>query len=134
MRGVVTDCWPVMGTIRCCTSRLYSASVNNTIIQWDLTTTPPTQLAVLTGFFYAPGAGMLTVGGKSHRLFSSGGGPFLNTSTLVVWDTSATPPKRTATIAAGAGFAFAYDDDKHRLMASSADYASKGIMVQIWQV
>ena len=113
---------------------MYSASVNDTIIQWDLTTAPPTQLAVLSGFYSAPGAGLLVAGGKSHRLFSSGGGPFLNTSTLVVWDTSATPPKRMASIVAGADFAFAYDDDKRRVMASSSDYASKGIMVQIWQV
>jgi hypothetical protein len=74
------------------------------------------------------------VGEKSQRLFSSGGGPFINTSTLVIWDTSAIPPKRKATIAAGAGFAYAYDDDKQRLMTSSSELRKEGIMVQIWQI
>jgi hypothetical protein len=49
-------------------------------------------------------------------------------------DTEANPPTRTAEIAAGVDFAFAYDDEKRRLMASSAEYAKRGIMVQVWQV
>ena len=56
-------------TVDSVNSRMYSASINNTIIQWDLTTTPPTQLSVLTGFnaghVAADGAGLLKAAGTS---------------------------------------------------------------------